>query len=109
MRMLEAGEDPLFILRRMLIFASEDIGNADPRALDLAVSADAAFRRLGMPEGIFPIAQCCIYLASAPKSNASYKAWTAAQADVREVIGQIEAEGYYLQMPPRPATTPLVS
>ena len=84
MRMLEAGEDPLFVLRRMLIFASEDIGNADPRALEVAVSADAAFRRLGMPEGIFPIAQCCTYLASAPKSNASYKAWKAAQADVRE-------------------------
>jgi putative ATPase len=84
MRMLEAGEDPLFVLRRMLIFASEDIGNADPRALEVTVSADAAFRRLGMPEGIFPIAQCCTYLASAPKSNASYKAWKMAQADVRE-------------------------
>jgi putative ATPase len=84
MRMLEAGEDPLFVLRRMLIFASEDIGNADPRALEVAVSADAAFRRLGMPEGIFPIAQCCTYLASAPKSNASYKAWKMAQSDVRE-------------------------
>ena len=84
MRMLEAGEEPLFVLRRMLIFASEDIGNADPRALEVAVSADAAFRRLGMPEGLFPIAQCCTYLASAPKSNASYKAWKMAQADVRE-------------------------
>jgi putative ATPase len=84
MRMLEAGEEPLFVLRRMLIFASEDIGNADPRALELAINADAAFRRLGMPEGVFPIAQCCTYLASAPKSNASYKAWKAAQADVRE-------------------------
>jgi putative ATPase len=84
MRMLEAGEDPLFVLRRMLIFASEDVGNADPRALEVTVSADAAFRRLGMPEGIFPIAQCCTYLASAPKSNASYKAWTMARADVRE-------------------------
>jgi len=84
MRMLEAGEDPLFVLRRMLIFASEDVGNADPRALEVAVSADAAFRRLGMPEGIFPIAQCCLYLASAPKSNASYRAWHAAQADVQE-------------------------
>jgi len=84
MRMLEAGEDPLFVLRRMLIFASEDIGNADPRALEVTVSADAAFRRLGMPEGIFPIAQCCVYLASAPKSNASYKAWKMAQSDVRE-------------------------
>ncbi len=84
MRMLEAGEEPLFVLRRMLIFASEDIGNADPKALEVAVSADAAFRRLGMPEGIFPIAQCCTYLASAPKSNASYKAWKSAQADVQE-------------------------
>ena len=84
MRMLEAGEDPLFVLRRMLIFASEDVGNADPQALEVAVSADAAFRRLGMPEGIFPIAQCCTYLASAPKSNASYKAWKMAQGDVRE-------------------------
>ena len=84
MRMLDAGEDPLFVLRRMLIFASEDVGNADPRALEVAVSADAAFRRLGMPEGIFPIAQCCTYLATAPKSNASYKAWKMAQTDVRE-------------------------
>jgi len=84
MRMLEAGEDPSFVLRRMLIFASEDIGNADPRALDVAVSADAAFRRLGMPEGMFPIAQCCLYLATAPKSNASYRAWRAAQVDVQE-------------------------
>ena len=84
MRMLEAGEDPLFVLRRMLIFASEDVGNADPTALEVAVSADAAFRRLGMPEGLFPMAQCCTYLASAPKSNASYKAWKTAQADVRE-------------------------
>jgi putative ATPase len=83
MRMLEAGEDPLFVLRRMIIFASEDIGNADPRALQLAMSADQAFQRLGMPEGMFPLAQCCTYLASAPKSNASYEAWTAAQKDVR--------------------------
>ncbi|MGB5812526.1 MAG: replication-associated recombination protein A [Polyangiales bacterium] len=84
MRMLEAGEDPMFVLRRMLIFASEDIGNADPRALELAVSADSAFRRLGMPEGTFAMAQCCTYLASAPKSNASYEAWKSAQSDIRE-------------------------
>ena len=84
MRMIEAGEDPLFILRRMIIFASEDIGNADPQALQMATSADAAFRRLGMPEGMFAIAQCCTYLASVPKSNASYVAWTSAQEDVRE-------------------------
>jgi len=83
MRLLEAGDDPLFVLRRMLIFASEDIGNADPRALGVAVDADAAFRRMGMPEGMYPIAQACLYLACAPKSNAVNDAWHAAQAAVR--------------------------
>lgn len=82
MRMLEAGDDPLFVLRRMIIFASEDVGNADPQALQVAIAADAAFRRLGMPEGMFPLAQCCTYLASVPKSNASYRAWTGAKADI---------------------------
>ncbi|MET0285910.1 MAG: replication-associated recombination protein A [Polyangiales bacterium] len=84
MRMLEAGDEPLFVLRRMIIFASEDIGLADPSALQQAVAADQAFQRLGMPEGMFALAQCCHYLACAPKSNASYRSWTAAQADVRE-------------------------
>jgi putative ATPase len=83
MRMLEAGDDPLFVMRRMLIFASEDVGNADPQALQVAVAADAALRRLGMPEGIFALAQCCTYLASTVKSNASYEAWTRARDDVR--------------------------
>jgi putative ATPase len=68
-RMLEAGEDPLFVARRMVIFASEDIGNADPRALSVAVDADVAFRRLGMPEGAYPLSHACLYLASAPKSD----------------------------------------
>jgi putative ATPase len=84
MRMVESGDDPLFILRRMLIFASEDVGNADPRALDVAVAADAAFRRLGMPEGLYSMSQACIYLATAPKSNAVNVAWHAAQAAVTE-------------------------
>lgn len=84
MRMLEAGEEPLFVLRRMIIFASEDVGNADPQAIQVAVAADASFRRLGMPEGMFPIAQCCTYLASTVKSNASYAAFTAAREDVNE-------------------------
>jgi putative ATPase len=84
MRMLEAGEDPLFVLRRMLIFASEDIGNADPQALVMAVAADTAFQRLGMPEGLHTLGQCCVYLACAPKSNASYLAWQAAREDVKE-------------------------
>jgi putative ATPase len=84
MRMVEAGDDPLFLLRRMMIFASEDVGNADPRALEVAVAADAAFRRMGMPEGMFPLAQAAIYLATAPKSNACTRAWQGAQAAVRE-------------------------
>ncbi|HEX2676465.1 MAG TPA: replication-associated recombination protein A [Polyangiales bacterium] len=84
MRMLEAGEDPRFVLRRMIIFASEDIGNADPQALVLAVAADQAFARLGMPEGLHTLGHACTYLACAPKSNASYKAWAAAQSDVKE-------------------------
>jgi putative ATPase len=84
MRMIEAGDDPLFLLRRMMIFASEDVGNADPRALEVAVAADAAFRRMGMPEGMYPLAQAAIYLATAPKSNACNMAWHGAQAAVRE-------------------------
>jgi len=84
MRMVESGDDPLFLLRRMIIFASEDIGNADPRALEVAVAADAAFRRLGMPEGMYPLAHAALYLATAPKSNACNLAWHAAQAAVRE-------------------------
>jgi len=83
MRMLDSGDDPRFVLRRMLIFASEDIGNADPRALAMAVDADAAFHRLGMPEGLYAMAQLCTYLASAPKSNASGKAFTAAREDIQ--------------------------
>ncbi|MCU0694160.1 MAG: replication-associated recombination protein A [Polyangiaceae bacterium] len=83
MRMLEAGDDPLFVLRRLMIFASEDVGNADPRALQVAVAADQAFRRMGMPEGLYPIAQAVLYLASAPKSNGVGRAFAAAREDVR--------------------------
>ncbi len=78
MRMLEAGEDPLFVARRMIIFAAEDVGNADPRALQVAVAAKDAYHFLGHPEGRIPLAQAATYLASAPKSNASYRAMTAA-------------------------------
>lgn len=84
MRMVEAGEDPLFLLRRMMIFASEDVGNADPRALSVAVSADAAFRRMGLPEGIYPMAHACLYLASCPKSGAVGQAWKRAREAVRD-------------------------
>ncbi len=83
-RMLEAGEDPLFILRRMIIFASEDIGNADPRALQVAVAADAAFTRIGMPEGAYPLAQACTYLACAPKSNAQVEAIAGPRRDIEK-------------------------
>jgi putative ATPase len=83
-RMLEAGEDPLFILRRMIILASEDIGNADPRALQMAVSALQAFQVVGMPEGRIILGQAVSYLATAPKSNASYIGIDAALAEVRE-------------------------
>jgi putative ATPase len=80
MRMLEAGDDPLFVLRRMLIFASEDVGNADPRALVVVTSADEAFRRMGMPEGLYPMAHAALYLACAPKSNAVKNALERAKA-----------------------------
>jgi putative ATPase len=83
-RMLEAGDDPLFLLRRLLIFASEDIGNADPNALQVAVQADAAFRRMGMPEGIYPLAHACLYLACAPKSGAVKAAITRARQAISE-------------------------
>ena len=82
-KMLEAGEDPRFIVRRMVIFASEDIGNADPRALTVAVSAYQAVDFVGMPEARIVLAHAVTYLATAPKSNASYMAVEAAAADIR--------------------------
>lgn len=78
-RMYEAGEDPRFLARRMIIFASEDIGNADPRALQVAVSAAEAYDRVGSAEGWIPLAQAVTYLASAPKSNASYMSYKKAK------------------------------
>ncbi len=82
-RMIEAGEDPMFIARRMIIFAAEDVGNADPRALQIAVAAQQALHVVGLPEGRIPLAQAVTYLATAPKSNASYVAIDAALAEVR--------------------------
>ncbi|MFO0687214.1 MAG: replication-associated recombination protein A [Myxococcota bacterium] len=73
-RMVEAGEDPLYVARRLVIFASEDVGNADPAALPLALAAHQAVERIGMPEGRIPLAQAVTYLACAPKSNAAYQA-----------------------------------
>ena len=83
-RMLTAGEDPLFIARRMVRFASEDVGNADPRALSIAVSAMQAFQFIGLPEGELALAQAAVYLATAPKSNSLY----AAYGKVKETISQ---------------------
>ena len=82
-RMLEGGDDPLFLTRRMIIFAAEDVGNADPRALSVAVEADRAFRVLGMPEGRIVLGQACTYLSTAPKSNAAYLGIDRAIAAVR--------------------------
>jgi len=84
-RMLEAGEDPLFIARRMIIFASEDIGNADPLALQVAVAVRDAFEFVGLPEGWIPLAHGVTYLATAPKSNASYAAYLEALEGVKRM------------------------
>ena len=84
-RMLEAGEDPLFIARRMIRFASEDIGNADPQALQIAISAMQAFHFIGLPEGDLALAQAALYLATAPKSNAIYTAYQYVKKDIREI------------------------
>ena len=83
-RMLEAGEDRLYIARRLVRFASEDVGNADPQALLLTLAAKEAYDFLGDPEGELALAQATLYLALAPKSNAVYVAYDAATADVRD-------------------------
>jgi putative ATPase len=82
--MLEGGEDPRFIARRMIVLASEDVGNADPQALLVAVAAAQAVEHVGLPEARLNLAQAAVYLARAPKSNASYRALGAATAAVRE-------------------------
>ena len=83
-RMIEAGEDPLYIARRMIRFASEDVGMADPQALPISVSAMQAFHFVGLPEGTLALAQAAVYLATAPKSNALYVAYQGVERDVRE-------------------------
>ena len=83
-RMLEAGEDPRFVIRRMVIFAAEDIGNADPQALVVATAALQAYELVGMPEGVLPLTQCAVYLATAPKSNTALTTYAAARKAVRE-------------------------
>ncbi|HET9597453.1 MAG TPA: replication-associated recombination protein A [Anaeromyxobacteraceae bacterium] len=83
-RMLEGGEDPRFVLRRMVIFAAEDVGNADPRALSVAVDALQAVELIGLPEGVLPMTQAAVYLALAPKSNTALTAYAAARKLVQE-------------------------
>jgi putative ATPase len=83
-RMLAAGEDPLYVARRLVRFASEDVGNAEPQALPLAVAAFQAYHQLGTPEGELALAQCAVYLATAPKSNAVYVGLQKAMAEVEE-------------------------
>jgi putative ATPase len=92
-RMLTAGEEPLYVLRRLVRFASEDIGLADPQALVQCLAAKDAYDFLGSPEGELAIVQACLYLATAPKSNAAYVAQKAAWKSARET-GSL--------MPPRP-------
>jgi putative ATPase len=84
-RMLEAGEDPLYIARRMTRFASEDVGNADPQALSISIAAMEAFKFLGAPEGYLALAQTCVYLTLSQKSNATYLAYSKVAADVRSL------------------------
>ena len=83
-RMLEGGEDPLYIARRVVRFATEDIGNADPQALQVAIAATESYRFLGTPEGELAIAQAIVYCATAPKSNAMYTAYSEARGDARK-------------------------
>jgi putative ATPase len=85
-RMLEAGEDPLYIARRMVRFASEDIGNADPQALQVAVAAVQAVNFVGMPEADLALGQAAVYLATAPKSNSLYVAYRTVQKDIRQTL-----------------------
>src|SRR5437899_610345 len=101
-RMLEAGEDPLFVCRRMVIFASEDVGNADPRALQVAVAATDAVKFIGLPEGVLPMTQAALYLATAPKSNTALTTY----AQAKEAIDEKGAQPVPLHL--RNAPTPLM-
>jgi putative ATPase len=83
-RMLERGDDPLYVVRRLIRFASEDVGLADPQALPLAMATQQAVHFIGMPEGALALAELVVYLALAPKSNAIYRAWDAVRRDVDE-------------------------
>ncbi|MFC1985645.1 replication-associated recombination protein A [Chloroflexota bacterium] len=87
-RMLEAGEDPLYIARRLVRFASEDIGMADPQALVIAMAAQQAVHFIGMPEGNLALAQAAVYLATAPKSNSLYEGYSRVQSEIKQDYGE---------------------
>ncbi len=97
-RMIDGGCDPFYLARRLVRIASEDIGNADPRALELALNAWDAMQRLGSPEGELMLAQAAVYLACAPKSNAVYTAWKQALADARE-LGSLPVPAHLCNAP----------
>ena len=99
-RMLAGGEDPRFIARRMVRFAVEDVGLAEPDALPQAIAAWEAYERLGTPEGELALAQCAIYLATAPKSNAAYRAFQSAQSAADET-GSLMPPKHILNAPTR--------
>ncbi len=99
-RMIEAGCDPLYIARRLVRMASEDIGNADPRALEITTNACQAYERLGTPEGELALAQAVVYLACAPKSNAVYVAFKAAMADAKK-SGSLDVPNHLKNAPTR--------
>ena len=96
-RMLEAGEDPLYIVRRLVRFASEDVGMADPQALVVAMAAQQAVHFIGMPEGNLALAEAVVYLATAPKSNSLYTAYSRSQK--RGQDGQNEPVPLHLRNP----------
>lgn len=95
-RMIESGEDPLFVLRRLLIFAAEDIGMADPRAIETVAACDQAFQRVGLPEGMIPLAHAVTYLALAPKSKAVYLSLRAVQEEIKR-SGALPVPGHIRQ------------
>jgi len=98
--MLEAGEDPLYIARRLVRFASEDVGMADPQALVVAMAAQQAVHFIGLPEGNLALAEAVVYLATAPKSNSLYEAYSRAQEEVKQ--GPSESVPLHLRNPVTP-------
>ncbi len=99
-RMLEAGEDPLYVARRLVRFASEDVGMADPQALVVAMAAQQAVHFIGMPEGNLALAEAVVYLATAPKSNSLYQAYSRVQAEVKQ--GSSQSVPLHLRNPVTP-------